>query len=216
MVYAVLSNQDKRREYDETGELDSSDIAMESEGDWYDYFRRMFPKLTKSSIEDFSAQYKNSEEERNDILEAYRNHGGSFNKIMSNVLLAEKDDEDRVMGILMDAIRSGELKMAPKFEKRSKNWVPKISVISRASDRGQMVSGSKSIEQQILLKRKQNIDILGSIAKKYSGMSSSHHFDPLDDISDEDFARTQQQILLNSKKGASHRKEGKTVLKKRS
>ena len=62
-AHAILSNSEKRKLYDQTGELDGSDLSEEA-AEWNMYFRNLFPKLTVEAIEKFSTKYKNSEEER--------------------------------------------------------------------------------------------------------------------------------------------------------
>lgn len=56
-VYSVLSNPKLKEIYDKTGSVDSDDMNM-SDKDWDQYFRDMFPKLTKEAIKEFEQKYK--------------------------------------------------------------------------------------------------------------------------------------------------------------
>ena len=45
LVHSILSDSSKRSVYDQTGDLDTEDVSDEATF-WYDYFRKLFPKLT--------------------------------------------------------------------------------------------------------------------------------------------------------------------------
>lgn len=45
-VHFILSDPDKRAFYDSTGLVDQED-GLDGEADWNDYFRALFPKVTK-------------------------------------------------------------------------------------------------------------------------------------------------------------------------
>lgn len=65
-AHAVLCDATRRRVYDQTGEIDASEVGEEA-AEWAKYFQKVFPKVTKESIEKFSASYKFSEAERKGI-----------------------------------------------------------------------------------------------------------------------------------------------------
>ena len=111
-AHAILSHPEKRKVYDETGELDASCLSEEA-AEWTAYFRAMFPKLTIEMIEKFSTKYKYSEEERNDILEAYKKREGNLEEIMETVILAEEDERGRIVEIINAAVRAAEV---PRYE----------------------------------------------------------------------------------------------------
>lgn len=121
-AHAILSDPGKRNTYDKTGELDGSELSDEA-AEWYQYFRNMFPKVTVQSIDDFSSKYKSSEEERQDVLKAYVKGKGDIEFIMENVMLAEEEDEGRIVGILNDAIAAKEINALPSWVNRSQVFV---------------------------------------------------------------------------------------------
>lgn len=45
-VHFILTDTDKRSFYDSTGLVDKED-GLDGESDWNDYFRALFPKVTK-------------------------------------------------------------------------------------------------------------------------------------------------------------------------
>ena len=44
-VYSVLSDDDKKGLYDETGEVDDENDPLKQDRDWEDYWRLLFPKV---------------------------------------------------------------------------------------------------------------------------------------------------------------------------
>jgi hypothetical protein len=122
-----LTDEDKRKVYDETGELDGGADQMMSEESfefWDNYFRSLFPKVTVEDIESFGQLYKGSTgevssdyNEKQDILDAYTQREGRFDHIMESVMLAEEEDEERISAVIVAAIAAGDLASTPAFEK---------------------------------------------------------------------------------------------------
>ena len=81
-VYAVLSDTERRGLYDETGEgEDEMDPLKETDKDWEEYWRFLFPKVTLSDIEKFEKEYRGSDEEREDLKKAYLEAEGDMDDI---------------------------------------------------------------------------------------------------------------------------------------
>jgi len=119
-VHSILSNEESRSLYDETGEIDSDSDSSLNEKDfdeWYDYFRNLFPKLTDDSITQFSTQYKDSEEERNDIFNAYSMHDGHIKHVFDTVMLLEVGEEVRLCIILDIGIKNGNIETTSSYSK---------------------------------------------------------------------------------------------------
>jgi DnaJ family protein C protein 9 len=113
-IHAILSDPEKRKIYDETGNVDNTDISDDFQF-WYDYFRQLYPEVTISKIEAFSAEYKGSEEERSDIIAAYIKYEGDMDNIMETIMLAEEEDEPRIISIIDNAISAGEIERYRKY-----------------------------------------------------------------------------------------------------
>lgn len=109
-VYTVLSDQDKRALYDETGEVDDDVVVQER--DWDAYWRLLFQKITVQDIAEFEKNYKGSEEEINDLKSAYLDYQGDMDAILENLLCATVDDVERFTGIIEELISKEDL---PKF-----------------------------------------------------------------------------------------------------
>ncbi|XP_053495079.1 dnaJ homolog subfamily C member 9 [Ictalurus furcatus] len=102
-VYAVLSDKDQRAVYDEQGVVDEED-SLNQDRNWEEHWRRLFPKITLQDIIDFEKQYKDSEEEKQDLKRLYLQHEGDMDRIMESALCSSHDDEPRVRDILKQAI----------------------------------------------------------------------------------------------------------------
>ena len=128
VVHKTLSDKELRLIYDETGEIGSSSSSLGEDGsddnksydEWYDYFRNLFPKLTIKQIEKFTTDYKNSEEEELDIINAYNTYNGNFKKMMQVILLSENEDIPRFKKIINQAITDKKIKLNNNWKKTSK------------------------------------------------------------------------------------------------
>jgi DnaJ-class molecular chaperone len=69
IAHAVLSDPEKRRIYDQTGDVDGED--SKDFDDWFAYFRNLFPAITVANIDSFGDRYVGSAEEKKDIVETY-------------------------------------------------------------------------------------------------------------------------------------------------
>ncbi|XP_010893939.1 dnaJ homolog subfamily C member 9 [Esox lucius] len=131
-VYAVLSDADQRAIYDEQGVIDEESDSVDRDRNWEEYWRTMFPKITLQDILDFEKSYKDSEEEKHDLMRAYEEHKGDMDKIMENVLCATQEDEPRIRAILQCALDSKELPPHRAFTNES---AKKKSVRKRKADK---------------------------------------------------------------------------------
>jgi len=118
-IYSILSDQEKRKIYDETGSVDEENF-VKGDMDWDDYWRLLFKKVTKEDIVEFEAKYKGSEEEAEDVKNLYEEHQGDMDKIMSSVLCATVDDEPRIREIIQKLIDDKEVTAYKAFTSESK------------------------------------------------------------------------------------------------
>ncbi|SPO47610.1 related to DnaJ protein [Moesziomyces antarcticus] len=122
-AYAVLSDEVRRRKFDNTG---STAELMFGEGDadfdWNDYFKQLWTgEVSRQTLDDFKRKYQNSSDEKDDILEAYNDTNGDLAGIFDHVPCCEfVADEARFVALIDDAIAAGELQATPAW-KRSKS-----------------------------------------------------------------------------------------------
>jgi DnaJ family protein C protein 9 len=110
-AYAVLGDPVRRKRYDATG---STSESLEADGDfsWAEFYRSQYADIvTPAAVSQFSQIYKNSDEEKDDVLAAYEKFKGSWEKLYQVVMLSDPlKDEDRFRGYIDEAIREGEVK----------------------------------------------------------------------------------------------------------
>lgn len=113
LAYTILSDEEKRKEYDETGDLydDDEDLpSKEGMKQWTDYFDAVFPKVTTADIDAFEVKYKCSDEEERDVLRYYAHFKGDLNKMVECVMLSSDADKERwVKDYINPAIQKGDV-----------------------------------------------------------------------------------------------------------
>ena len=140
-AYSVLSDPQLRKRYDRTGEMDGK---VDSEYDWSRYFEDLFGRVTEEDLRKFELEYKHSDEERRDLMQAYIKCKGDFNRILENVMMAECEDEDRLIQMIEKAIADGELnQFAAKF---------KSTTTQKQRDKRRKQAGNEAQEAEQLAK----------------------------------------------------------------
>ena len=120
-AYAILSDERRRKRYDATGNTSESLDLDDDDFNWTDFFRTQFSELiTAERISEFQRTYQKSEEERTDVLEAYRKGKGSLDKVFENVVLSNAlEDETRFRAYIDDAIKDGEVESYKAYSEES-------------------------------------------------------------------------------------------------
>lgn len=123
-AYAVLSDEVRRRKFDNTG---STKELMFGEGDadfdWNEYFKELWTgEVSRQTLDDFKKKYQNSVEEKQDILEAYNETEGDLAAIFDHVPCCEfLADENRFIEIIDEAIKHGEIQATSKWKRSKKD-----------------------------------------------------------------------------------------------
>ncbi|CAK6953037.1 dnaJ homolog subfamily C member 9 [Scomber scombrus] len=118
-LYAVLSDKEQRVVYDEQGVVDEESDVLSQDRSWEEYWRLLFPKFTMKDIVEFEKKYKDSDEEREDLIKLYVKHEGDLDAITASALCYTQEDEPRLCSIIQDAIQNGEVEAFPAFTKES-------------------------------------------------------------------------------------------------
>lgn len=97
VAYTILSDDNRRKIYDETGEMDDSDEGLDQSNTdaWKDYFKNIFGKVTTADIDKFSESYKCSEDEQKDVLKYYSQFNGNLKKMLECVMCSDEIDKKR-------------------------------------------------------------------------------------------------------------------------
>ncbi|RUS90269.1 hypothetical protein EGW08_001958 [Elysia chlorotica] len=179
-VYSVLSDEARRREYDDTGEVDE-ETSVDQDRNWTDYWRLHFPKVTAKDIEEFTDKYRGSDEELEDLKKAYLSAEGDMQSILDTVLCCTHEDEERFAETLRGLIKDGHLPDFDKFSKENKK--KKTARLKKAKqeaseaeeeakklrlgdDRDSLVA---AIAQRQSARARQGADFLSQLEAKYGG-----------------------------------------------
>lgn len=117
-AYAVLSDPARRKRYDETGS--TSEAVVDSEGfSWSEFYSEQFrDAVSEEAIKQFAAQYKGSNEEKDDVLAAYEEFEGDMDGVYESVMLSNViEDDARFREIIDAAIKA---KDVPRFDAYAK------------------------------------------------------------------------------------------------
>mmetsp|Transcript_18451 Transcript_18451/g.22595 ORF Transcript_18451/g.22595 Transcript_18451/m.22595 type:complete len:389 (+) Transcript_18451:33-1199(+) len=101
LAYSILSDEDKKKEYDECGEMNDMDDDDAFEGHstgtdaWKEFFSATFGKVTAADIDKFTESYKCSEEEEKDVLKYYLMFKGNLDKMLECVMCSDIVDKQR-------------------------------------------------------------------------------------------------------------------------
>ena len=93
------------------------DPLQDKDKDWEEYWRFLFPKVTLDDIEKFEKEYRESQEEKEDLKKAYIEAEGDMGQIIDSVMCAREEDEERFRKILNEMIKNKEVKKFKAFTK---------------------------------------------------------------------------------------------------
>eukprot|EP00587_Corethron_hystrix_P008872 CAMPEP_0113319934 /NCGR_PEP_ID=MMETSP0010_2-20120614/13932_1 /TAXON_ID=216773 ORGANISM="Corethron hystrix, Strain 308" /NCGR_SAMPLE_ID=MMETSP0010_2 /ASSEMBLY_ACC=CAM_ASM_000155 /LENGTH=300 /DNA_ID=CAMNT_0000177591 /DNA_START=85 /DNA_END=984 /DNA_ORIENTATION=+ /assembly_acc=CAM_ASM_000155 len=109
-AFQILSDPERRSEYDATGSFGDDDFADGNVTDWLRYFRKIFRRVETEDIEAFEKTYKGSEEERADVIRYYEVTKGNLHKMLDCVMLSNEEDLPRwVEDYIKPAIAAGKV-----------------------------------------------------------------------------------------------------------
>ncbi|XP_039157767.1 chaperone protein dnaJ 6 [Eucalyptus grandis] len=155
------------------------DLAGEVAQNLHEYFRVVYKVVTEADIEEFEANYRGSDSEKNDLIDLYKKFKGDMNRLFCSMLCSDpKLDSHRFKDIIDNAIAAGTLKTTKAYEK----WAKQISKTKPPTDplrkRGKAKKKSDNllaIISQRRSKQKEHFNsMFSSLVNKYGGgMQSS-------------------------------------------
>ncbi|VVD05111.1 dnaJ homolog subfamily C member 9 [Leptidea sinapis] len=179
-VHAILNDKEKRRLYDTTKSVDDENNVIEDR-DWTVYWRLLFKKITEEDIRAYEKEYIGSEEERNDLKNAYLTCKGDMDYIVDQVQFARSEHEPRLRGILTEMIEQGEIpsykifthEPARKRQRRHAKENREAKEAEQLKAELNLDAGENSLELMIQKKqeaRTKDMDsFLNNLAAKYGG-----------------------------------------------
>lgn len=180
-IYSILSDSEKKKVYDDYGIIDGEDEMFgDNQKDWDLYFRGMFKKITKSDIDKFFEGYKDSKEEREDLIKLYEKHKGDMDKILIEMTSDDSiEGEQRFKEILLDAIEKNETEKFDLFMKENKKKAAKRKAhYEKEAKEAEELKKEMGIDESqdslrsvILARRKEQTNgFLENLEKKYGSM----------------------------------------------
>ena len=123
-AYAILSSPARRARYDRTGETDTALASLEDEDDfdWTYFYRAQFAEVVSAEkLAEFRASYKNSDQERDDLLASFETNEGDMDMVFEEVMLSNPlEDDSRFREIIDEAIESGNVEPYKAYVKEPK------------------------------------------------------------------------------------------------
>ncbi|XP_055937664.1 dnaJ homolog subfamily C member 9-like [Argiope bruennichi] len=173
-VHSILSDSEKRQLYDETGIVEDENNASMDDASpefWENYWRALFPRITISAIEKFLANYKGSDEEKEDLKNAYMKAKGDMDKISEIFIGYTIEEEDRLCMILKEMIKQKEVPSYPKFKNESptKKAARKKRHTKETAEAGEVMrSLATSIQERKVERERGFNDMIARLEAKYA------------------------------------------------
>jgi DnaJ family protein C protein 9 len=204
-VYAVLSDPDRRKLYDEHGiasDADGNDVFSEphahSADSLYCAFRRALFEVTDDEIERFEQEYRFSDEEVNDLLRHYCQFRGDMRSIFAHVICSDESlDSHRFADAIDDAISAGRV---PRYEPYSR-WRKRIHKRARPTEaderrtskrnRGADSSGNTSALVAMIHSNQRKRSAVDSVTQRWSIAAGA---DGPPDLSETEFQAAQARL----------------------
>jgi DnaJ family protein C protein 9 len=154
-------DNEKRQLYDETGEIDDGiDIDLNNT---YNYYRDIYPTITKDDIESFSTKYRNSQMEIDDLVDYYNENNGDLVHILEWIPLSTNSDKERFVKIYEDLINQKVIKKNKAFTS-TKNKIKNIAE-DGAEEVEQETKKMDDLYSQILAKKTKRDDAFDAMSK---------------------------------------------------
>ncbi|KAF7179865.1 hypothetical protein CNMCM7691_008917 [Aspergillus felis] len=115
-AYAILSDEKRRRRFDQTGSTAEAAIGDE-DFDWAEFYRDLYSNsVDTDAIDKIKKEYQGSAEEVKDILEAFDRYRGDMDRVYESVMLSNVlDDDERFRAIIDKAIGEGKVEGYKKY-----------------------------------------------------------------------------------------------------
>ena len=147
--------------------------------DCYEYYRAMHPEITKTDYKRFASEYKNSEEEQQDLLDFYEEYEGDITGILECIMCSENEDLPRFIKFFEESIGLKLIEKTKAYE-LSKGKVAMLvdEKVEAKAEKAKLKKKKKDKEnsmadlEKMILARKGNAfgGFMNYMEKKYGGM----------------------------------------------
>ncbi|KAK7285552.1 hypothetical protein RJT34_20327 [Clitoria ternatea] len=206
-VISILGDEEKRALYDQIGSVDDADLAGDVVQNLQEFFRAMYKKVTEADIEEFEANYRGSDSEKNDLIDLYKKCKGNMNRLFCSMLCSDpKLDSHRFKDMVDQAIAAGELKETKAYQKWAKvvsETKPPTSPLRRRA------KSNKQSETDLcaIIAQRRN----GQFDSMFSSLVSKYGGDDMPEPSEEEFEAARRK--LESGRSSSSKKPKQTKRK---
>jgi len=195
-AYKILSNEETRKLYDETGEYDEGNEGPIDIQDTLNYFRKIY---SPKDIENFEEKYIGSLEEEEDLKNYYIENNGNITKILECIPCSKNEDVERFINIFESLFKKKVLKKNKNYEK-SKNKIKLLKEDQKEADEAKE-SLDKLTQQIMLNQKKRNFnDYLDNLANKYGKNDINEEGYNHEEISEEEFQKISNRLNKDKKK----------------
>eukprot|EP01112_Ceratiomyxa_fruticulosa_P016854 TRINITY_DN5147_c0_g1_i1.p1 TRINITY_DN5147_c0_g1~~TRINITY_DN5147_c0_g1_i1.p1 ORF type:complete len:340 (+),score=113.41 TRINITY_DN5147_c0_g1_i1:263-1282(+) len=222
-VYGILNDPEKRKIYDETGDASEEGLPLRGDINWDLYWRALYQKVDMEDVKAFEQKYKNSEEEKNDIIKYYKQLDGDLKQIMDHVILSTWDDVERYVNIIKDIIKEGTLQETNKFtkssspksieteKKKAKKAAEEFDKEQKKAEKEKQSKKSKPNESELPLalsiainSKKQQSQLIDKLTEKYAekekkGKGKGKASKPFEEPSEEEFQKARERVIAKKK-----------------
>ena len=133
LAYAVLSDPIRRKTYDTTGSTSETLSSSSDSFNWSEYFRAQYTDtVSVAKINELKLQYQGSNEEKQDVLQAYESGCGNLDTLFEQVLFSDlledeeggeknnnTNNEARYKSVINTAISTGQVEEFPAWKKET-------------------------------------------------------------------------------------------------
>ncbi|GAB67852.1 DnaJ domain containing protein [Plasmodium cynomolgi strain B] len=116
-AYEILRDPEKRKNYDEFG------LEDDEYSEFKNYLNPKFfhERIKVEDILNYEKKYKNSLDEKEDLIEFYNKFNGNLTHILEYIPFSEEADLTRYIDIYNSLFKSKEIKKTPDYDKSLKN-----------------------------------------------------------------------------------------------
>ena len=161
-AYAILSDPKRRQRYDRTGST-SEILEDDADFDWHSFFRAQYREIDGAAIEEFSRSFKESDEERAELLGNYAKYKGNMDRIYESTTLSNVlEDDKRFRRIINEAIAGEEVEAYQAYTTESKSKKNK-RILKAKREAKEAAEAAEDNENAKTKKNKTNGDSSGGI-----------------------------------------------------
>ncbi|EER17774.1 chaperone protein DnaJ, putative [Perkinsus marinus ATCC 50983] len=175
-AYTILSDPEQKKRYDESdGDLAVFEDESSEFREAYQYYRKLYPVLTAEDIDSFAAQYRHSDEEKEDLRRFVEEHNGDVSELLEWIILSTPDDVERFAEFIRSYVTSERQDLLPVFEsslvKLRRNGKRLAAKCKREAKEAKKSEKEPTLEDLALAIRqkqqKRQGDFLDDLEKKY-------------------------------------------------